>query len=142
MAALAKLELQGACLSHTRWRVKEVIERKGAGAREAGLEKYGWERHDGEQFGRQELYDADYHITTFFAKRFFYEHRGGDWAVRVIARQRRRKPADPQGTGLQEEDADDEEPGRTRSISFIFYIADEGVRLRSTPLPARGFNDC
>lgn len=100
------------------------------------MEKYGWERHDGEQFGRQELYDGDYHITTLFAKRFFYEHRGGDWAVRVIARQRRRKATGPQGAVPQDADEEAEEAGRTRFISFIMYIADEGVRLPSTvPLP-------
>ncbi len=36
----------------------------------AGLQKYGWEAHDGESFGRQELYDGNVHLTTSFAKKF------------------------------------------------------------------------
>ena len=30
----------------------------------AGLQKYGWEAHDGHSFGRQELYDTDVRLTT------------------------------------------------------------------------------
>ena len=36
----------------------------------AGLQKYGWEAHDGESFGRQELFDGNIRLTTSFAKRF------------------------------------------------------------------------
>ena len=35
-----------------------------------GLQKYGWEAHDGQRYGRQELYDGKIHITTFLKKRF------------------------------------------------------------------------
>lgn len=30
----------------------------------SGLQKYGWEAHDGHSFGRQELWDTDLHLTT------------------------------------------------------------------------------
>eukprot|EP00884_Botryococcus_braunii_P015858 jgi/Botrbrau1/2956/Bobra.0026s0025.2 len=90
-----------------------------------GLDKYGWERHDGQQYGRQELYDGDYHISTSFVKRFFPEHRGGDWAVRLRARQRP-KPEPTDGGG--EEDTSEREPKQLRRICFILYIADEGAR--------------
>ena len=29
-----------------------------------GLKKYGWEAHDGKSYGRQELYDEHFHLTT------------------------------------------------------------------------------
>ena len=35
-----------------------------------GLRKYGWEAHDGQQHGRQELFDERIHLTTSFRKRF------------------------------------------------------------------------
>ncbi len=35
-----------------------------------GLRKYGWEAHDGEQYGRQELFDERIQLTTSFRKRF------------------------------------------------------------------------
>jgi hypothetical protein len=35
----------------------------------SGLTKYGWEAHDGESFGRQELFDENMHISTEFVKR-------------------------------------------------------------------------
>ena len=35
-----------------------------------GLEKYGWEAHDGQQYGRQELFDGNMHLTTSLTKRF------------------------------------------------------------------------
>ncbi len=36
----------------------------------AGLQRYGWEAHDGESFGRQEIVDGGVHLTTSLAKRF------------------------------------------------------------------------
>lgn len=30
----------------------------------SGLKKYGWEAHDGKSYGRQELYDEHFHLTT------------------------------------------------------------------------------
>lgn len=41
-----------------------------------GLQGFGWERHDGHTFGRQELYDGNIHLTTSFAKRFCTDCRG------------------------------------------------------------------
>ena len=39
-----------------------------------GLEKYGWEAHDGQQYGRQELFDGNMHLTTSLTKRFCQVH--------------------------------------------------------------------
>ena len=36
----------------------------------AGLAKFGWECHDGESFGRQELLDGNLDLTTSFVKHF------------------------------------------------------------------------
>ena len=33
-----------------------------------GLKKYGWEAHDGKSYGRQELYDEQYHLTTSWVR--------------------------------------------------------------------------
>ena len=40
----------------------------------AGLEKYGWEAHDSQQYGRQELFDGNMHLTTSVRKRFCQVH--------------------------------------------------------------------
>ncbi|CAL8462054.1 g1585 [Coccomyxa elongata] len=72
-----------------------------------GLQKYGWEAHDGESFGRQELYDGNIHITTSFAKRFCRGCTGGDWALRVNSEVNNASMS--------------QAPQR---ISVIFYIAD------------------
>ena len=39
-----------------------------------GLAKYGWEAHDGRQYGRQELFDGNMHLTTSLTKRFCQVH--------------------------------------------------------------------
>lgn len=41
-----------------------------------GLSKFGWERHNGETFGRQELHDDNVHITTSYLKQFHPGCRG------------------------------------------------------------------
>lgn len=42
----------------------------------AGLRKFGWESHNGESYGRQELHDGKFHITTSFVKTFQSGSRG------------------------------------------------------------------
>lgn len=88
-----------------------------------GLEAYGWEAHDGEAFGRQELTDGRLRLTTSLAKRFCRGCVGGDWAVRLAARAL--APGSiPQGGG------NGAGPLRPpQQASFVFYIADENVRL-------------
>ena len=41
-----------------------------------GLQQFGWQRHDGRSFGRQELRDGHMNLTTSFAKRFCSNCRG------------------------------------------------------------------
>ncbi len=98
----------------------------------AGLQKYGWEAHDGESFGRQHIQDGGLQLTTSLVKRFCEvspwpqaaAHAccvtgakqadalpgqgcvGGDWALRIQAA----------GHDSAEERA-----------SILFYIGDEEV---------------
>ena len=50
------------------------------------MRKYGWEAHDGEAFGRQELHDGQLRLTTTWVKRDSPGCYGGDWGLRVAAR--------------------------------------------------------
>ncbi|GAQ91059.1 mannosyl-oligosaccharide glucosidase [Klebsormidium nitens] len=74
---------------------------------------YGWLRHDGVRFGRQELLDEGYLITTSFMKD--PEDRGafGEWAVRVTY-DRNKDYIDIRG-----------EQSHFNQGSFLFYIMDE-----------------
>ncbi|XP_071121774.1 mannosyl-oligosaccharide glucosidase-like [Mytilus edulis] len=46
--------------------------------------KYGWVKHDGMNFGIQEIYEKNFNLTTSFVKRSGGRH-GGDWSARVSA---------------------------------------------------------
>ncbi|CAH0553767.1 unnamed protein product [Brassicogethes aeneus] len=46
------------------------------------LSKYGWKKHDGYNFGVQEIIDGPFKLTTSFVKRPGGKH-GGDWTARV-----------------------------------------------------------
>lgn len=48
------------------------------------LKKYGWESHDGVNFGIQRIVESDYELKTEFAKMPGGEH-GGDWTWRISA---------------------------------------------------------
>ena len=61
----------------------------------AGLSKYGWEAHDGEGFGRQELHDGQLHLTTTWVKHDSKGCYGGDWGIRITARCDRTQPRQP-----------------------------------------------
>ncbi|CAL5220064.1 g2015 [Coccomyxa viridis] len=82
-----------------------------------GLRKYGWEAHDGEQYGRQELFDERIQLTTSFRKRFCQGCTGGDWAVRLQAKE--------VAQSAHSKGAPDQEPQR---ISLLFYIGNEQVQ--------------
>ncbi|KAF5826933.1 glycoside hydrolase [Dunaliella salina] len=85
-------------------------EMRHAATQEDELARYGWVRHDGEQYGRQTLVDKDCNISLTMVKHWGPESgRGGDWAVRVHARH-----------------ADGSKPSqRRRRLSFAMYISDE-----------------
>lgn len=46
------------------------------------LERYTWTKHDGRNFGVQEIDDGPVRLTTSFVKRPGGDH-GGDWTARV-----------------------------------------------------------
>lgn len=46
------------------------------------LKRYGWVEHNGEDYGRQELFDRGMKMTTSFVKRPGGSH-GGDWTARI-----------------------------------------------------------
>lgn len=51
------------------------------------LEKYGWMRHNGRDYGHQELVDQDMTLmTSFFKSKEDGSGYGGDWTVRIDVR--------------------------------------------------------
>ncbi|KAL2629040.1 hypothetical protein R1flu_013726 [Riccia fluitans] len=82
------------------------------------LSRYGWLRHDGTTYGRQELLDQELSLTTSFLKS--WEDGcgyGGDWVVRV-------KVEALKSTDTSEKD---DQP-KVQPSSVFFYIADEASR--------------
>lgn len=53
------------------------------------LQKYGWIEHDGRNYGRQEIIDANNNvrIVTSFVKSNHSHENGGEWSVRIEAEQ-------------------------------------------------------
>ena len=51
-----------------------------------GLLKYGWLKHDGTNFGSQEIVDKDFALVTDFVKRLGGDH-GGDWTARISGKE-------------------------------------------------------
>lgn len=47
-----------------------------------GLQKYGWLKHDGVNFGIQEIEEKTYKLRTEFVKRIGGKH-GGDWTAKI-----------------------------------------------------------
>ncbi|KAI3728397.1 hypothetical protein L6452_17032 [Arctium lappa] len=73
------------------------------------LQTYGWNKHNGRNFGHQVLIDHGMTLTTSFLKsKVDGSGYGGDWAFRV---------------GVQSEKLNEETPG---SAHLFFYVADEG----------------
>ena len=84
-----------------------------------GLSKYGWEAHDGKNYGRQELHDGAFHLTTSWVKRHCKGCGfGGDWALLLEAKQRP-TPDAPADADVLDTDA------KPKRISVMFYVADE-----------------
>ena len=97
----------------------------------AGLQRYGWEAHNGQTYGRQALHDARLDISSTFVKSFRSGARGGDWAVRVSVR-RRETLENPRPETLKRqrhEETVEEERENGGRVSLIFYVADEDVRF-------------
>ena len=74
------------------WMLPELIGPGNVGLRhwcEQGdnLDKYGWIKHDGENFGVQEIYDRGVKLTTTFVKQLSKESlgNGGSWTSRIRA---------------------------------------------------------
>ncbi|CAH1390080.1 unnamed protein product [Nezara viridula] len=79
-----------------------------------GLSKYGWQLHDGKNFGVQELNDDPFILTTEFVKRQGGNH-GGDWSARITV-----KPKEGFGRG--------------ELVNLVFYTGIEsGTRGRISP---------
>lgn len=71
------------------------------------LLKYGWLKHDGVNFGTQEIQDNDFILTTEFVKRPGGDH-GGDWTARINVQPNAK------------------DPERPRLVSLLFYAALDG----------------
>ncbi|XP_052773711.1 mannosyl-oligosaccharide glucosidase-like [Mya arenaria] len=69
------------------------------------LRRYGWLKHDGVNFGVQEIVDSDFMLTTSFIKRAGGDH-GGDWSANITA------------TSTNKE--------RAGLVSLMFYVALDG----------------
>ncbi|CAG2190003.1 MOGS [Mytilus edulis] len=69
------------------------------------LQKYGWLKHDGVNFGIQELEERTYKIRTEFVKRLGGQH-GGDWTARISVT--------PKGSAKE------------TVVSLMFYVALDG----------------
>ncbi|BBN11838.1 mannosyl-oligosaccharide glucosidase [Marchantia polymorpha subsp. ruderalis] len=85
------------------------------------LARYGWLRHDGSTYGRQELLDQGVTLTTSFLKSWEDgSGYGGDWAVRIKV----------EAENATESSQEDGQP-KSRSTSIFFYIAEEAGRSLS-----------
>eukprot|EP00051_Salpingoeca_urceolata_P006675 m.88375 g.88375 ORF g.88375 m.88375 type:complete len:776 (+) comp14938_c2_seq2:37-2364(+) len=77
-----------------------------------GLQRYGWNKHDGSSFGSQLIEDGPNSISTSFVKQPG-GNSGGDWAARLAFKQQL-PPAAPQQK---------QEP---RPVVLFLYVANEG----------------
>lgn len=69
-----------------------------------GLPKYGWLKHDGTNFGSQQIVDKDFELNTDFVKRLGGDH-GGDWTARISGK----RTGNPR-----------------QMVSLLFYVTYEG----------------
>jgi len=98
-----------------------------------GLDKYGWVAHDGESFGRQEILDGRFNITTSWVKE---STNVVDWGARLEARRRADMVVPTRDAKHPEETEDDEQPSPV--ISFLIYLAHEdGSPVALDPRAAR-----
>jgi len=91
-----------------------------------GMKRFGWVEHDGEMYGRQEIVDTDYKISTTMLKAFPEgSGHGGDWAIHVAAE---KVPGVPSQHG--------DVPDSRRKVSFVVYMAaEEGSTAAMRALP-------
>jgi len=86
-----------------------------------GLQTFGWVRHDGESYGEQRIVDfgGKLELSTTFLKKEVRGSVGGDWTLRVSAKE-----------GASSSDDNDEDLlslNNKQRVSLLFYVADEGV---------------
>ncbi|GJP65120.1 hypothetical protein CLOP_g22023 [Closterium sp. NIES-67] len=86
------------------------------------LHTYGWLRHDGRTYARQEVRDGPFDMSTRFLKSFNGSTGyGGDWAVRVAV-------------DINRERAGGAVNAQSLPFTFFFYVADEsGAPLHDVP---------
>ncbi|KAL7305295.1 hypothetical protein TKK_0002428 [Trichogramma kaykai] len=92
------------------WYFSRTLQADGSGMRHwctqnDRLEKYGWTKHDGKNFGIQEIIDNNVLITTSFVKDI-HGSNGGDWTAKINA------------TAIKS-------TSRNKEISLLFYTAIE-----------------
>ncbi|XP_011502185.1 PREDICTED: mannosyl-oligosaccharide glucosidase GCS1 [Ceratosolen solmsi marchali] len=92
------------------WYFQSTLQTGGKGLRhwctqDDKLEKYGWTKHDGKNFGIQEIVDNKVLLKTSFIK-YNHGHNGGDWTAKI--------------------NVSHIEPNlRNKKISLLYYIAIE-----------------
>jgi mannosyl-oligosaccharide glucosidase len=69
------------------WYFPSMLQTDGRGLRhwctqDDKLERYGWTKHDGKNFGIQEIVDNGILLKTSFVKNI-YGHNGGDWTAKI-----------------------------------------------------------
>ncbi|KAK5583883.1 hypothetical protein RB653_005487 [Dictyostelium firmibasis] len=81
-----------------------------------GIKSYTWTKHDGKNFGSQEITDVGGHLnlTTSFIKNS--GSKGGDWSVRISAK------------------SNYTNKGEVPLVSLIYYIHDESIKKSSNGL--------
>ncbi|GBG60662.1 hypothetical protein CBR_g11887 [Chara braunii] len=96
-----------------------------------GLQKYGWLRHDGSKFGRQQLIDGNLHLATYFLKHHGHgSGYGGDWAVRIVATEN--------GTPTTTASGDEDMVTKKKTVSLLFYFTDESGKSFDISAGERG----
>ncbi|KAF8069561.1 GCS1 [Scenedesmus sp. PABB004] len=90
-----------------------------------GLASFGWVRHDGRSYGRQELVDGDFRLTVTMVKSTTpgAGGPGGDWAVRVRAALSEAGEAKAAAARAAAEAAGGKPPPR-RKLAVVVYMAD------------------
>eukprot|EP00850_Spirogloea_muscicola_P001702 SM000006S19467 [mRNA] locus=s6:933173:940366:+ [translate_table: standard] len=107
------------------------------------LARYGWLRHNGESFGRQEILDDQRLITTSFVKSFEPgAGYGGSWATRFEVTEPSSGSQAHQQRCLPSSSSKEEYSDPLRKAVAIFYMVDEGggelAPPREMPLASGG----
>eukprot|EP00878_Enallax_costatus_P009274 GHUV01009693.1.p1 GENE.GHUV01009693.1~~GHUV01009693.1.p1 ORF type:complete len:248 (+),score=66.88 GHUV01009693.1:169-912(+) len=101
------------------------------------LDSYGWVRHDGRSYGRQQMLDGDYQLTIQMVKSSSSDSSyGGDWSVRI--------KTDLSEAGRARQQAAKEAAGaaghkpRRRKVSLLLYFADAHWRTGQVEMWPQG----